>query len=108
MCVCCVYVHVILTIYYRFLFIILLHTIEFNHAMNKIEVTTYKHMHLSISSYVERRRQTRTNKKNWKMNLFFCLLLVAAATDVVIAVALMKFDSSPDLIVKKYAFYASM
>lgn len=42
------------------------------------------------------------------MNLFFCLLLVAAATDVVIAVALMKFDSSPDLIVKKYAFYASM
>lgn len=30
---------------------------------------------------------------------------VAAATDVVIAVALMKFDSSPDLIVKKYPFF---
>lgn len=53
MCVC-VFVHVILTfftIYYRFLFIILLHTIEFNHAMNKIEVTTY--------ILIGKRRQTK-------------------------------------------------
>lgn len=51
---------------------------------------------------MEERRQT--NKKLENDFLF----VAAAATDVVIAVALMKFDSSPDLIVKKYAFYASM